>query len=75
MSRITRSARGVTVDFELLAIKSQLAAKPVPRSVDERRLAIEEKEGGRSTSAPPPAVAELLKAAEATTKKTAPKRK
>lgn len=58
MTSIIRSARGSFVDFELLAIKSQLAAKPIPKPVTDRRLAIEEREGNKSLS--PPAVSELL---------------
>ncbi len=75
MSNVTRSARGTFVDFELLAIKSQLAAKPIPKKVDERRLAIEEKEGIKQV--PSAAVNELLKISQdaAATSKTAPRRK
>jgi hypothetical protein len=79
MPHTIRSARGEVVDFELLAIKSQLAAKPVPKQVTERKTAIEEREGVKSQ--PPEAVAELMKlsaeAAEASrvANKTAPKRK
>jgi hypothetical protein len=76
MSKTIRSARGSHVDFELLAIKSQLAAKPVPKQVEERRAAIVEREGG--TPEVPPAVSELLSiAAEAAavSAKTAPRRK
>ena len=76
MSNSTRSARGDFVDFELLAIKSQLAAKPAPKPVVERREAIEEREGTKVL--PSPAVSELLaiatEAAE-TSAKAAPKRK
>lgn len=71
-----RSAKGDTVDFHLLAIKSQLAAKPAPKSVEARRAAIEEREGTKP--APSEAVNELLKiATEAATAsaKAAPKRK
>lgn len=75
MPNVTRSARGTFVDFELLAIKSQLAAKPIPKKVDDRRLAIEEKEGIKQV--PSAAVNELLRVAAdaANTSKTAPKRK
>jgi hypothetical protein len=76
MSNATRSARGDFVDFELLAIKAQLAAKPVPKPVTERREAIEEREGVKPL--PSPAVDELFAIANeaaATSAKAAPKRK
>lgn len=76
MSTAIRSARGDFVNFELLAIKSQLAAVPVPKQVEERRAAIEERDGGKVTESP--AVSELLKVAEeaaASSTKAAPKRK
>lgn len=76
MSKSTRSARGDFVDFELLAIKAQLASKPVPKPVVERREAIEEREGTKPL--PSPAVEELLAIATeaaATSIKSAPKRK
>lgn len=67
MSKLIRSARGDAVDFDLLAIKAQLAAKPVPKKVDERRAVIEEREGSKAPE--PPAVTEFLKiAAEAAAK-------
>ena len=72
----TRSARGDFVDFELLAIKAQLAAKPVPKTVEERRLAIEEREGTKPVQSE--AVNELLAMANeaaSTSKQAAPKRK
>jgi hypothetical protein len=76
MTNVTRSARGDFVNFELLAIKSQLAAKPVPKPVEERRTAIEEREGIKPLESP--AVNELLelanKAASASAK-AAPKKK
>lgn len=67
-----RSARGDFVDFELLAIKSQLAAKPAPKPVVQRREAIEEREGTKVV--PNAAVDELLKVAAAAPK-AAPKKK
>ena len=76
MSNSIRSARGSYVDFELLAIKAQLAAKPAPKQVSERRAAIEEKEGVKAL--PSPAVNELFAMAveaAATSAKAAPKRK
>lgn len=70
-----RTARGDLVDFELLAIKAQLAAKPTPKPVAERRVAIEEREGTKV--APSPAVSELLALSSeaAATSAQAPKRK
>ena len=53
MSRKARSARGEVVDFDLLAIKQQLAATPVPVSVDTRRKFIDEKDGLKSKTATP----------------------
>lgn len=44
-----RSARGDVVDFQLLQIKQQLAAAPVPKVVEERRRFIDEKDGVRTT--------------------------
>ncbi len=76
MSTAIRSARGDFVNFELLAIKSQLAAVPVPKQVEDRRTAIEEREGGKVVESP--AVSELLKVAEeaaSSSAKAAPKRK
>lgn len=43
-----RSARGEAVNFELLQIKQQLAAAPVPNGVEERRRFIDEKDGVRT---------------------------
>ncbi|MEM2159497.1 MAG: hypothetical protein QXN55_00930 [Candidatus Nitrosotenuis sp.] len=51
MGRITRSARGEIVDFDILEIQQALAAAPVPVSVDQRRKFIDEK-GGFSKSTP-----------------------
>lgn len=48
MGNPIRSARGELVDFELLAIKAQLASTPVPKVVEDRKLAIDEKDGVRS---------------------------
>lgn len=47
--RKARSARGELVDFDLLAIKKQLATAPVAVGVDERRRFIDEKDGIRTT--------------------------
>ena len=49
MSNIVRSARGEAIDFELLAIKAQLAAVQVPKVVEARKRAIDEKDGVRTS--------------------------
>jgi hypothetical protein len=51
MGQVTRSARGEFVDFELLAIKQQLASAPLPKAVVARQVAIAEKDG-KSVSVP-----------------------
>ncbi len=48
MSKTARSARGDVVDFDLLAIKQQLALKPVPVGVDARRKFIDKLDGIKS---------------------------
>lgn len=48
MSRKARTARGELVDFDLLAIKDQLASKPTPVSVDARRKFIDARDGLKS---------------------------
>ena len=48
MARVGRSARGEIVDFEILAIKQALAAKPVSVGVDTRRKFIDAKDGVKS---------------------------
>lgn len=48
MSKITRSARGELVDFDLLSIKQQLATTPTHVNVDARRRFIDEKNGVKS---------------------------
>ena len=45
MAKQARSARGQIVDFDLLAIKQQLATQPVPVGVNQRRKFIDEKDG------------------------------
>jgi hypothetical protein len=52
MSQVIRSARGEIVDFELLAIKQQLASAPVPKVVEDRKKAIDEKDGVRTSVQP-----------------------
>lgn len=65
MSRKSRSARGSVVDFDLLAIKEQLKAKPVPVGVNDRRRFIDEKDGLKSRVKAAPVPAALQIAAEA----------
>ena len=48
MSRFAKSARGQIVDFDLLAIKQQMALAPAPSSVNSRRKFIDEKDGLKS---------------------------
>jgi hypothetical protein len=67
-----RSARGQVVDFDLLAIKAQLSAKPAPKKVIERRDVIEQKESIQ------PEMNDMLAMAieaAAESEKSAPKRK
>jgi hypothetical protein len=45
MSKQARSARGDIVDFDLLAIKQQLATAPIPVGATQRRKFIDEKDG------------------------------
>lgn len=52
MPQLIRSARGELIDFELLAIKQQLASAPVPRVVEERKRAINIKDGAKSDIVP-----------------------
>ena len=52
MSRFSRSARGDLIDFELLAIKAQLAAAPKPKVVEQRRAAIDAKDGVKTDVLP-----------------------
>lgn len=52
MPQYIRSARGELIDFELLAIKQQLANAPVPKIVEQRKKAIDEKDGVRSDVRP-----------------------
>ena len=52
MPQYIRSARGELIDFELLAIKQQLANAPVPKIVEQRKQAIDEKDGVRSDVRP-----------------------
>lgn len=52
MPKYVRSARGEIVDFELLAIKAQLAATPVTKAVEDRKKAIDQKDGIKTDVAP-----------------------
>jgi hypothetical protein len=52
MGNLVRSARGELIDFELLAIKQQLASAPVPKKVEDRKKAIDEKDGVRTSVVP-----------------------
>ncbi len=52
MGQIIRSARGEAIDFELLAIKAQLASVQVPKIVEQRKQAIDEKDGVRTAVQP-----------------------
>jgi hypothetical protein len=52
MSKFVRSARGEVVDFELLAIKAQLASAPIPKKVEERKAAIDAKDGVKTDVEP-----------------------
>lgn len=53
MLKQVRSARGTIVDFQLLAIKAQLAQKPAPKDVIDRRSFIEERDGVKAKNSPP----------------------
>ncbi len=52
MPKYVRSARGEIVDFELLAIKAQLASTPVTKAVEDRKKAIDQKDGVKTDVAP-----------------------
>jgi len=52
MGQLIRSARGELIDFEMLAIKQQLASAPVPKAVEQRKQAIDAKDGVKSSVAP-----------------------
>lgn len=47
MGKVARSARGEIVDFDLIAIRQQLASAPPPVEVSTRREYIDNKEAGR----------------------------
>ena len=48
MPKFVRSARGEIIDFDLMALKAQMAATPIPSQVKQRKEAIAEKDTGRS---------------------------
>jgi len=52
MGQLIRSARGELIDFEMLAIKQQLASAPVPKAVEQRKQAIDAKDGVKSDVKP-----------------------
>ena len=47
MAKMARSARGQLVDFDVIAIRQQLANAPAPVEVSTRREYIDNKEAGR----------------------------
>lgn len=52
MAKLIRSAKGELVDFQLLAIKQQLASAPVPKAVEQRKQAIDIKDGVKTDVVP-----------------------
>jgi len=48
MPKFVRSAKGELIDFDLMALKAQMAATPVPSQVKHRKEAIAEKDTGRA---------------------------
>lgn len=66
MAKLVRSARGDLVDFELLAIKAQLASTPVPKTVEERKQAIDARDGVKSNVQPDLEMLAVAKQAAAT---------
>lgn len=52
MTQFVKSARGELVDFQLLAIKHSLASSQPPKQVEDRKKALEEKDGLKTTVAP-----------------------
>lgn len=48
MTRKARSARGDIVDFDMLAIKQQLSALPVPVGVNQRRKFVDDRDRVRA---------------------------
>lgn len=70
-----RSAKGDLVDFHLLAIKAQLAQKPIPAEVQTRMNAIEEKDTGKPVPSVQENTQESLEQADVSAAKQPPKRK
>lgn len=52
MSRIIRSARGKLLDLDLYAIKAQLQSVPAPRHVEDRKRAMDAKDGVKTDQLP-----------------------
>lgn len=52
MPKLIRSARGELIDFELLAIKAQLASTPVSKPVEQRKQAIDVRDGVKTDVQP-----------------------
>lgn len=52
MSILVRSARGELIDFDLLRIKQQLSAAPLPKLVQDRQQAIAIKDGNKIIKEP-----------------------
>lgn len=74
-----RSARGELIDTNLIAIKAQLAARPVPKPVADRLAEIEEREGLKPIEPPAPIMSvdlsEMLAAADEQVQETKRKSK
>ena len=60
MPNIVRSARGEVVDFELMAIKAQLAQQTAPAAVEKRSAAIAAKAAGKTVVAESEDMADML---------------
>jgi hypothetical protein len=60
MAKLVRSAKGELIDFELLAIKAQLAAAPVPKVVEQRKAAIDAKDGVKTDVTPDLELSEMM---------------
>lgn len=75
MGQLIRSARGQMIDFELLAIKQQLASSPAPRAVEERKQAIAIKDGVRTDVIPTDDVTDPTESTEIETGPIKTKRK
>lgn len=60
MGKSIRSARGELIDFELLAIKQQLSSAPVPKVVEQRKVAIDIRDGVKTDVTPDLDASDLL---------------